>query len=137
MGKLKCYSCRFNPLKCPHFFHVKSATESESNYVPNVAYDLVSKQGDQWKPSSFKLQEPVSTLPIPFKLTPQLANKLATGYAQFLEKDGDFFILKSQQTSCLVCEEPLQTSVDAIVVSLFDRSRQLQCKGNLLFCTRF
>ncbi len=80
----------------------------------------------------------VSILPIPFKLKPQLTNKFAIGLLSFSKrKDGDLFILKSQQTSCLVCEEPLQTSVNAIVVFLFDRSRQLQCKGNPWFCTSF
>lgn len=130
MGKLKCNTCRFNSLKCQHVLYVKSATESESSYIPNVAYDLVSKQGEQWKPSSFKLQEPVSKLRISYELTSELAKKLSIGFAQFLERDDDGFIVKPQEITCMVCEGCLQTIEDATVLPLFDRIRQLECKGN-------
>ncbi len=132
MGKLKCYTCRFNTSKCCHVLHVKSATDSENSYVPNVAYDIVSKQGEEWKPTSFKLQEPVSKLRVPFQLTPQLAKKLSTDFAQFLESDVDVYILKPQQTTCTVCGSCLKTTEDTILVPLFNRIRQLQCKGRYL-----
>lgn len=130
MGKLKCYTCRFDTLKCHHVRHIKSATESESIYVPNVAYDIVARQGVNWKPTPFKLQEPLSKLPIPFRLPSQLAEKLSAGFRQCLEREDSFYILKPSEAKCNLCEAVLDIVEDPVAVPLFDRFSQLKCKGN-------
>ena len=102
MGKLKCFSCKYDTAKCSHVQKFRRFTENESN---------------------------VSCKKIPFNLTTELSEKLPVGYKSFLPIKDGVYLLIPKDTACKVCKAGLQEEILEGNVKSFTRTNMLRCHG--------
>ncbi len=130
MGKWKCLGCKYNSTKCIHVDIIRKGTHGTSAEVPNVAYDLIAKEGSNWLPTSCRMLKTESCKAIPFKISSELRNKLSIEYLNFLEMNGEFLMLPNNARNCRNCGGCLGLDRGRdLSILLYTKLRPIRCKG--------